>query len=351
MSVPFALERFIAELTVQRAAILSQTVLTSLTNQTIRKADKSPVTLADFGSQALIISAIHRNFPNDKIMGEENAAALRADPGLRDRVWELVSKTRLDDKQSEELLGTMGSAVETLDAIDLGSATDGREGRVWILDPVDGTKGFLKGLPYAVSLALLVDGEQKVGVVGCPNLSPSNPFGDVPANTPEKQPAGALISATRGQGSTIRTLSYGALSPPLPLPRNPPNAIPMRIVDILESTSSNIPKHAAVASHLSASWPDSSSYAIQLEYIALALGAADAFIRIPADKDKRDCIWDHAGGALIAEEVGVKITDVWGAKIDFGRGRKLWGNWGFVAAAEGLHGKILEVVGKVAREE
>ena len=352
MSLPYTRERYIAELTVQRATILTQSILKSLNSCALSKADKSPVTLADFGAQALIISAIHHNFPNDSFIGEEDAAALRADPDLRERVWELVSKTHLGDEESEELLGALGSSAEMLDAIDLGSATESGEGRVWILDPIDGTKEFLKGKQYAVCLALLEDGEQKVGVLGCPNLnlSADNPFGDPTASSSGSQPTGVLVSAIRGQGSAVRDLSHSTLLPSSPLPKKSPNATPFRIVDSLQAFSASIPKHATAASHLSASWPSPDVYAIQLRWAALALGAADAFIRIPLKKDRRDWIWDYAGGMLIAEEVGVKVTDIGGGRVDFRRGRKFLGNWGWVAAAEGFHGGVLEVAGKVAWE-
>jgi 3'-phosphoadenosine 5'-phosphosulfate (PAPS) 3'-phosphatase len=54
----------------------------------------------------------------------------------------------------------------------------GRPPRVWCLDPIDGTKGFLRGKreggQYCVALALLEDGVPTIGILGCPNL-PTNP--------------------------------------------------------------------------------------------------------------------------------------------------------------------------------
>lgn len=41
---------------------------------------------------------------------------------------------------------------------------------MWTLDPIDGTKGFLRGGQYAVCLALIVDSKVVLGVIGCPNL-------------------------------------------------------------------------------------------------------------------------------------------------------------------------------------
>jgi 3'(2'), 5'-bisphosphate nucleotidase len=61
------------------------------------------------------------------------------------------------------------------------------------LDPVDGTKGFLRGGQYAVCLALVVDGEVQLGVMGGPNLS-------VDFNSPSS-PKGTLFIAQKGKGA------------------------------------------------------------------------------------------------------------------------------------------------------
>jgi 3'-phosphoadenosine 5'-phosphosulfate (PAPS) 3'-phosphatase len=58
-----------------------------------------------------------------------------------------------------------------LGVIDLGAGSDAGRGRVWVFDPVDGTATFLRGNQYAICLALLEDGQEKIRVLGCPNLS------------------------------------------------------------------------------------------------------------------------------------------------------------------------------------
>ena len=64
---------------------------------------------------------------------------------------------------------------------------------MWTLDPIDGTKGFLRGEQFAVCLALIVDGNVQLGVIGCPNL-PAN------FNVPEGE-KGCLFFAEKGQGA------------------------------------------------------------------------------------------------------------------------------------------------------
>lgn len=62
---------------------------------------------------------------------------------------------------------------------------------MWTIDPIDGTKGFLRGEQYAVCLALIVDAQVKVGVIGCPNLP-------VSATGPNRK--GCIFVAVRGHG-------------------------------------------------------------------------------------------------------------------------------------------------------
>lgn len=71
---------------------------------------------------------------------------------------------------------------------------------MWTLDPIDGTKGFLRGEQYAVCLAFIVDSVVQVGVMGCPNL----PVGGAGAGGER----GCLFVAVRGQGAEqVRTIS------------------------------------------------------------------------------------------------------------------------------------------------
>ena len=67
---------------------------------------------------------------------------------------------------------------------------------MWTLDPIDGTKGFIRGEQYAVCLALVVDSEVQVGVIGCPNL-PCD-WGEGGGDVGRK---GVVFVAVRGQGA------------------------------------------------------------------------------------------------------------------------------------------------------
>ncbi len=89
-----------------------------------QKQDGSPVTMADRGAEELARNLIAEAFPNDAILGEE-----------------------LPDQE-------------------------GNSGWQWILDPIDGTKSFIHGVPfYSNLIGVQMDGEPVIGVVWVPALN------------------------------------------------------------------------------------------------------------------------------------------------------------------------------------
>ena len=71
---------------------------------------------------------------------------------------------------------------------------------MWTIDPIDGTKGFLRGGQYAVCLSLIVDAQVRLGVIGCPNL-PADP-----ANPESKR--GCIFVAVKGCGAEQVPFSF-----------------------------------------------------------------------------------------------------------------------------------------------
>ena len=127
----------------QRAALLTKRVFHEKAKGTVSKDDKSPVTIGDFGAQALIISALKANFPEDEIVAEEEADSLRTDANLKETIWGFVKPTKLDDAAAEEKIGGPIKDVDSmLDLIDRGKNAGGAKGRIWAIDPIDGTNNF-----------------------------------------------------------------------------------------------------------------------------------------------------------------------------------------------------------------
>ena len=129
--------------------------------ETLEKKDTSPVTVADFASQGIVCAKLADYRADDALVGEESADALR-EPEQAALV-EVVAGSVC------AALGRDASQDQVLSWIDRGSAP-AQGDRYWTLDPIDGTKGFLRGAQYAVALGLIEGGEVVLGVLGCPNL-------------------------------------------------------------------------------------------------------------------------------------------------------------------------------------
>src|SRR5579871_4961300 len=127
MAQAYNKELQIAELAVQKAAMVTKVTLKSADRSTLEKKDQTQVTTADLGAQALIISALHGAFPNDSFVAEESAELLRDNPLLSKSVWSIVNSTRLEDEDAERLLTSPKSEEEMLNLIDLGG--NGQGGR------------------------------------------------------------------------------------------------------------------------------------------------------------------------------------------------------------------------------
>ncbi|PSK56000.1 hypothetical protein B9Z65_4878 [Elsinoe australis] len=316
----FSKELHLAEIAVQKAVLVTKKVLQLVAKGEHTKKDNTSVSLADFAAQALLVAAIHSNFPDDTIISEEDTALLREKPGLAAKVWNLVDATRLDDADSEAFLHSPKSQEETLQSINRGGqGFGGSKGRVWFIDPADGTKGFLNQGRYVVCVILMVDGEEKMAAFGCPHLDVE--AGKLSESDVHLDGPGYLISAIRGQGARIRPLGKGILEPSWLLPRldEQPNTASLRFC---ENTKTTTPQFADV-------------------------GFSDIVLPTPLPGDPPAHIWDHAGGIMLFEEVGGKVTDLNGKPLLLTTGRDLTENFGFIAAPASIHARVVEAAKKV----
>src|SRR3972149_9514241 len=90
-----------------------------------------------------------------------------------------------------------------LDWLDRGAGEPTR--RFWALDPVDGTKGLLRGGQFAAALALIQDGIPIIGALACPRY---DRFSE----------AGCLALAVRGEGAWAAPLGGGERARPVVTP-------------------------------------------------------------------------------------------------------------------------------------
>ncbi|KAK9240567.1 hypothetical protein V1525DRAFT_395363 [Lipomyces kononenkoae] len=333
-------ERRIAELAVERACKLTSIVSGSQQTGSVSKSDHSPVTVADFGAQAVIIGALQTVFAEDPVVGEEDSSILRKDDGLREQVWKLVREaSHLDTYQTE--IGQVESEEKMLNYIDWGQFEGGKVKRMWALDPVDGTKGFLRGGQFAVCLALIVDSQVVVGVIGCPNLLVD------PAD--ESSGKGVIFSAVAGEGAFSRPLASPIDSAVQISMSSVTDTTAASFCESVEAGHSSHGQQAEIARLLGITKP-SVRMDSQAKYASIARGDGDIYLRLPVSATYEEKIWDHASGNLLVAEAGGIVTDMYGNPLDFSQGRTLKKNKGIVAASKATQPKVLEAVQKVLQE-
>ncbi|XWS74614.1 hypothetical protein CRYUN_Cryun01aG0013600 [Craigia yunnanensis] len=102
------------------------------------------------------------------LVAKEDSKYLRKDGAqeIVERMTKLVYNSLTSDGSYSITLST----EDFLKAIDSGKSEGGSQGRHWVLDPINGTKGFVRGDQYAIALAWLDEGKVFLGVLACPNL-------------------------------------------------------------------------------------------------------------------------------------------------------------------------------------
>jgi len=306
----------VAVAAVRAASVVCQRVQANLvTAATLEKKDNSPVTVADFASQAVVCAALKSAFPGVPVVGEEDSKELREDAAaeLRAKVAEHAGLSEAD----------------ALDAIDHGGfdpATDGSPSSYWTLDPIDGTKGFLRGQQYAVALGLIENGKVVLGVLGCPNLD-----------------GGFLMTAVRGQGAKKLALDGDGVEGQAVSVSEVADAAQANFCESVESGHSDQDASVKIAAALGIT---AEPYRIdsQCKYAAVARGDAVIYLRLPTRPGYREKIWDHAAGVIVVEEAGGVVTDVRGLALDFSLGRQLKNNRGVVATNGKFHTRVVEAV-------
>ncbi|MGB3491625.1 MAG: 3'(2'),5'-bisphosphate nucleotidase [Elainellaceae cyanobacterium] len=309
------------------AAQLCETVRNQISPEAIEKKDKSPVTIADFGAQAVICRAVDAVFPDDPIVGEEDTTDLRQ-PEMSDRLDQIVALVKAIESDA--------TPDGVLEWIDRGNGQVSP--RYWTLDPIDGTKGFLRKDQYAIALALIESGEVKLGVMACPALTFDK------AGSP-----GLLFVAVRGEGATMVPFANGEIvGEPQPLKVVSANqADGFRLVESMESGHGDHSRQESAAKAVGIT-QESLRMDSQAKYGAVAAGKAALYLRLPSPKspDYREKIWDHAAGAIVVEEAGGRVTDMFGKPLDFANAARMMDNQGVVVSNGDIHDEIIQTLGQ-----
>ena len=311
---------------VRQASQLVKQVQAEMVSPALTKDDRSPVTVADFASQALVGWALIETFPDQPLVGEEDASELRQPAGklTLEQITQFVSR-----------FISQSTPEKVCSWIDHGTGEPAK--RFWTLDPIDGTKGFLRGDQYAVALALIVDGQVQIGVLGCPNLTGGY--------KPDAGGSGTLAIAVRGEGAWLTSLEADADSyqelhvSDIAVPAQ------ARFLRSFESGHTNISQIDYIAQELEVE-VEPVRMDSQAKYVLLAIGKGDLYLRLLSSKqpDYREKIWDQAAGSLIVEEAGGQVSDLHGKALDFTAGRMLLNNRGILASNGHLHSQALQAL-------
>ncbi len=291
----------------QAAALCQRVQQTPFTSSA--KAGREPVTIADYGSQAILCRAIRRAYPGDAILAEEHGS----------QFTQLVAEVQR--AQITQMVGeVLGEAVTEADIVRWLDDGQGQQAaRTWVIDPIDGTQGFLARRRYAIAVGILVDGLPVGGVIGSPAYD-----------------EGRLFYALDGL-ACVEPLTGGAAQTIHVSERTER----LRVVESVE-VSHNDP---AVGQRVLAAAGMADAEVIEVDsmdkYAMVACGDADLYLRIPVNRSYRHKSWDHAAGTALVLAAGGRVTDLDGAALDFSQGAILANNRGMVVSNGRVHERVL----------
>lgn len=368
----YAEELGVAVRVVQMACSLCQGVQDGLVGmrreQIESKDDNSPVTVADWGVQAIVSWVLSQYFgsENVSIVAEEDTKTLsrKDSSGLLESVIKAVNGCLMDaHKYGLKAPQKPLESNDVLEAIGRCNSNGGPKGRFWVLDPVDGTLGFVRGDQYAIALALIEDGEVILGILGCPNYPMKKQWlnfhqryyrlmSKISPPVSGSWHKGCIMYAMKGSGQAwMQPLvdDHGKLGPHNVSARS----IKVSAVEdpafatFCEPVEKSNSKHsftAGLARSVGLRKQPLRVYSM-VKYAAIACGDAEIFMKF-AKAGYKEKIWDHAAGVIIIHEAGGVVTDAGGKPLDFTQGIYLEGLDRGIIACSGflLHDKIIRAV-------
>lgn len=308
-----------------------------------KSVDLSPVTLADYVSQLII---------NYHLKSLELSFAIYSEEDFND--YMLLSK----DSQTQiiDLFNSaMGLSIRHKDVEDLlnfkKAKPDSTQDFKWTIDPIDGTKGYIRNQQYCVCVSLIYKDEVVLGVIGAPNLNPNNTNFEC-----KKNEDGIVIYAEKNKGTFMRNLN--SLSEFIKI--NTSKKTNIEDCLLCQSVDKNHGNKGLINTFMSQCNPNLYSNKIvemdsQCKYLIVAMGLADIYLRVPlsvknegGDSHYVEKVWDHAPGYLIVKEAGGIVSDINGNDLVFNVGKRLEKNKGIIAANNStVHQNALKILRKL----
>ncbi len=271
-----------------------------------RKSDGSFVTAVDVALQTLTIESLVRH-DEAPILAEESTDSLAAIPGGIAVVMDILRSIEPSSR----------IRPQDLEALITRNPARGTEERFWILDPIDGTRSFVRGGHWCVCLALAERGRVEFAVNALPTVG-----------------SGVVQVATRGHGSFEGSLASLEEAPWRRLRVEEHAKSSVRIASAPKSSAAwkSRVMDAATRAELEVEWIDAES---QAKYAFVARDEAD--LVLTPQSQGGAALWDHAGGALIAEEAGLCVQSFDGTPIAWNAGRDVRMGGGLaVGSVEGV---------------
>lgn len=308
---------------VREAALLVRRVQREMVTSAISKEDKSPVTVADFAAQALVSKRLMETFPDMGFVGEESAEWLGTEAGA-DTLEQITHFVRHFEPSA--------TSHDVCQWIDRGAGEPG--GEFWTLDPVDGTKGFLRGDQYAVAFAFIRAGKVRVGALGCPELGAGV--------QPNKGGPGTVVVARRESGCFASSLTDEQAEWTKLVVSDRSDMTAARMLRSVEKAHTDTGGIGALVKVLGIT-ADPVPMDSQAKYAVLAAGGGEVNLRLisPSQPNYRERIWDQAAGSICVEEAGGRVSDLDGKPLDFSHGRTLATNRGVLATNSCVHAALL----------
>ena len=247
--------------------------------ETLRKADDSPVTVVDLLHQTQVQQLLAGSFSADGLVCEEPRS-------LQEQVLSAASELSLRE-YGVELDGRIAVIPE-------------RGERTWVLDPIDGTKGFVAGRYFAIALGYFVGEEARFGAIGVPGGgAEGSELAIDGALALGVSGGGAWISAGRAEEAIWRRLEPKRFDGPVRIAVSLAHGGPL--ADRVRA-SGNVEVVAL----------DS-----QAKYLAVATGDIDAYLRAARDDGQSDVVWDHMPAGIVAREAGCRVCHFDGGELEF----------------------------------
>lgn len=263
-----------------------------------RKTDGTPVTGADTEAEQMLRGLIGDRFPGDPVLGEEGGlqGGPPSGPGRRPRTPTGDSRDLQRDPPTGPGRRPRTTAADGGELQGGPPSGSGRDGRLWVIDPIDGTKAFAQGVPLFSNLVALIDEHgPAVGVINLPALGECVWAGRGLGAWWNGEPC--RVSPRQGLGGSCVCTSGFSYWPDAALRR-------------LLSAGTRV-----------RTWGDAYGYAL------VATGRAEAMI----DPECSD--WDVAPMAVILAEAGGRFSDRAGAPG--------WRNGSGVASNGRVHDEVL----------